>query len=506
MGEPAFYAHGPERVEVLETAISMVFVAGDFVYKLKKPIELPFLDQLRRDRRRELCLEEVRLNRRLTENVYLGVCAIVQLRGRLRLADGDEGEALEWAVRMRRLPLRQTLAARQEHGELGVDDIRRVARRLAGFHAGAERPDAPAGPGEVKRQIDENFQSLLDMDLGADAVRAIGDAQRFFDAMLSARRRTLLSRSQGGQVRDGHGDLRLEHIVIDADRVQVFDCVEFEPRLRQTDVACDLAYLIMDLAANDREDLAAELIGSYRRAGGDPGDDELLWFFAAYRAWVRIKLAYLSDQPAEQLFALAQRLRWRARRPLLVVCGISASGKSTIAHELASRCGCRVLDSDEIRKQRAGLSAEQTAGSENYSPTADHATYSELGRCADDELARNGGVIVDATCRRRDDRDALRDALGHACARRAVFIECRAPHDVLLRRARDRESDPAAVSDATAEVVEDQRDDWVDLDEIDPSRHLIVRSDREPAEIADEIEAMLDHATATCAEGRPAGV
>lgn len=504
MSEPGFYAQAPETVEVLETAISMVFIVDDLVYKLKKPIALPFLDQRDDRRRRELCLQELRLNRRLTEGVYLGVRAIVHEDGRLQLCDGDPAEPLEWAVQMRRLPLRQTLAARHERGELRVDDVQRVAQRLAEFHAGAEQPEAPAGPGEVKRQIDENFQALLDMDLGDDEARAIADAQRFFDAMLAAHRQALRSRARQGRVRDGHGDLRLEHIVLEEHRVQVFDCVEFEPRLRQVDVACDLAYLVMDLAANDADDLAVDLIDSYRQAGGDPGNDSLVWFFAAYRAWVRIKLAYLNDGPAEPLLALQRRLRWHARRPLLlVVCGVSASGKSTVARELQSRCGYRVLDSDEIRKQAAGLAAHQPAGPERYTPAADRATYRELGERAGSELAGDGGVIIDATCRRREDRDALSSALGPAWARRAIFVECRAPSAVLRRRAGRRESEPSAVSDATAEIAESQRREWAELDEIGPERQWIVRSDRPPANIADDIEAMLDRRASAVAEADP---
>lgn len=499
MRRPGFYPHEPADVQVHETAISVVFVAGELAYKLKKPVALPFLDQRDPERRRMLCFEEVRLNRRLTHDTYLGVRAIVRNENGLKLAGPAQRGALDWAVEMRRLPEQQTMAALLEAGELGAGDVRSVARRIAAFHAAAESPRAPARPGAVKRQIDENFQPLLDLDLSGGERRQLAAAQRFFDATLVARCDTLRRRAGSGCVRDGHGDLRLEHVIIRDGGVEVFDCVEFDPALRQIDVSADLGYLVMDLIANDAHALADELVAAYRRAGGNPGDDALLAFFAAYRAWVRIKLGYLTHERPDHLVRVAERLRWRARAPLLlVICGVTASGKSTVAHELSVCSGLTLLASDHVRKQRAGLPPDERAGAEHYRPDASRETYRELGERARGELSRTGGAIVDATFRRREDRDAFAAAIGQSTSA-ALFVECRAPRDTLRQRARDRESDPARVSDATADLVDRQLDDWDSLDEIDPALHATVRADRDPSDIVDEIEAFLDQRAARAA-------
>ncbi len=165
MADPGFYPHGLKTVDVRETAISLVFLAGERVYKVKKPVRLPFLDYRDPRRRRELCAEEVRLNRRLAPGIYRGVCAVVRRGERLVLGDEDDAGAVEWAVEMRRLPEERTPAALLEAGLLDAEAMRRVGRRIAAFHAEARVPDEPPGVAAVKRPIDENFQPLLDLEL-----------------------------------------------------------------------------------------------------------------------------------------------------------------------------------------------------------------------------------------------------------------------------------------------------------------------------------------------------
>lgn len=346
MREPGFYPHAADEVELHETAISLVFVAGERAYKLKKPVTLPFLDYADPQRRRELCFEEVRLNRRLAPDAYLGVRAIVR-DGGLTLADGERDDALEWAVEMRRLPEQRTLAALLDAGRLERDHVRAVGRRLAAFHADADVPSEPPGPSAVKRPSDENFQPLLDLDLSPRERRHAVAAERFFDAFIAGHRDRLAARARSGRVRDGHGDLRLEHVLLLDDGVIAYDCVEFDPALRKIDVAADLAFLLMELEASGADALARELVTAYRDAGGDPGDDSLLSFYAAYRAWVRAKLAFLGGGDPKPLVEVGERLRWGARLPLiLVVCGVTASGKTTVAHRVADTSRIPLLSSD----------------------------------------------------------------------------------------------------------------------------------------------------------------
>lgn len=487
MREPGFYPHRPASVEQRETAISIVFLAAERVYKVKKPLTLPFLDYADAERRRDLCREEVRLNRRLAPDVYLGVRAIVDRRGDLML-NGDRDDAVEWAVEMRRLPEQRTMAALLDVGRLTTAGVSAAGRRLAAFHADAEVPAEPPGPGEVKRPIDENFQPLLDLDLPARERRRLAAAGRFFDAFAIGRRDLLAERAASGHVRDGHGDLRLEHVLLLDEGVIAYDAVEFDSALRRIDVAADLAFLVMELVARGADEPARELVEAYRGAGGEPGPDSLLAFYAAYRAWVRAKLAYLAGDDATALVNAAERLRWRARLPLIVVlCGVTASGKSTVARRLGQASGLPVLASDRVRKELAGVAPSDRAAQAHYGTAANRRTYHELGARA----TRGGGAIVDATFRHRADRDAFAEgaAAGTAPIR---FVECRAPRSVLLERAHARERDPERVSDATTEMVDRQLADWVPLDEVPAAEHIGVRTDQHPEEILDELEARLD--------------
>ena len=503
MREPGFYPHAPDEVELRETAISLVFLAGERAYKVKKPVRLPFLDYADPQRRRQLCFEEVRLNRRLAPDVYLGVRAIVR-DGELMLADGDRDDALEWAVEMRRLPEQCTMAALLDAGRLGRDQVRAVGRRLAAFHADAEAPAEPPGPGAVKRPSDENFQALLDLELSPRERRRAVAAERFFDAFIAGHRDQIAARAARGCVRDGHGDLRLEHVLLVDDGVIAYDCVEFDADLRRIDVAGDLAFLVMELVSHHADALAGELVDAYRGAGGDPGENALLAFYAAYRAWVRAKLAFLADADATPLVDVAERLRWRARLPLiLVLCGVTASGKTTVAERLADASGLQVLSSDRVRKELAGLDPAARAPAERYGAAASRRTYEEIGARAADCLRRDGGAIVDATFRHPDQRRAFAERLGRHAP--VLYAECRAPRRVLLDRARARTRDQQRVSDATVEMVDRQLAEWRPLDDVPAAAHLALRTDREAGEIADELEALLDRRVAAGHTGPDTG-
>lgn len=279
--------------------------------------------------------------------------------------------------------------------------------------------------------------------------RRLAAGARFFDAFVTGRRDTLAARAASGRIRDGHGDLRLEHVLLLDDGVTVYDSVEFDPALREIDVGSDLAFLVMELVAAGAEAHAGELVAAYRDAGGDPGEDSLVAFYAAYRAMVRAKVAYLADGEPTWLVEVAERLRWRARLPVvLVLCGVTATGKSTLAGHLAEASGVALLDSDRVRKELAGIEPTSRAGDEVYGREVSRQTYEELGKRAAERTRDCGGVVIDATCRRLQERRALLRPLEGSVAP-ILFVECRAPRRVLLERARRRERDPRRQSDAT---------------------------------------------------------
>ncbi len=505
LARPEAYSHRPASVEVRETHISWVFLAGELAYKLKKPLVLDFLDYGTSARRREMCADEVRLNRRLAPDLYLGVRGVALLGDGVELTGEDDPRAVDFVVEMRRYDEDQTLAARLERGELYRRDVVEVGRLLARFHDGATRVTPDGAPVlAAERRFDRNLHELLgDVEQRAEIERVQG-LERFAHAFLTAHAQTFWERASHGQAREGHGDLRAEHVLLD-DRVRIVDCVEFDPGLRELDVADDLAFLVFDLAARGGERFGEVLVDAYRDAGGDPGSDALIAFYAAYRALVRAKIALVrgaqlpgtsaehgkQSAHARDLISLAERFAWRARRPLvIVVCGVPASGKSHLAHALAELSEFPHLSSDVIRKRLAGLRPTERAPSETYGADWNARTYAELGNRASAALAENGGVIVDATFRHRDDRRVFTAALG--AVRQVVFIECQAPAPVLAQRAGQREHDRDRVSDASLAVVLREQSRWDALDEVPARAHLTVRTDRPVEQVTADVLALLD--------------
>jgi aminoglycoside phosphotransferase family enzyme/predicted kinase len=444
-----------------------------------------------------MCEEEVRLGRRLAPDLYLGVRPLVRTDGGWALGElGEAGE--EHVVEMRRFDEARTLGALVARGEAGPAAIRSVARHVARFHHTAEEA-APGSfdAGAVAATVSENFGTLLPYAEALGPLELFA-AHRFASAFLHARHEQLEARSTAGSVRDCHGDLRAEHVILEGDAVEVFDPVEFDPALRRIDVAADLAFLVMDLVDAGADELADLLVDEYRAAGGDHGDRPLLFFYAAYRAWVRAKVACLRAgelepsarrevlSEARRFGQLGRRLAWRARLPLvLVVCGASATGKTHLAAALASVSGLPHLSSDLVRKELAGLSPAERAPDSEYSEDASLRTYRELGERA---AAAPEGAIVDATFRPRSHRAAFAEAFGGE----ALFVECLAPADVVAERARRRQQDRGRVSDATAAIALRQLAEFDPLDEVAAEAHLPLRTDRGVEHVLARLEADLD--------------
>jgi len=506
LAAPAMYRGHPE-VSVHETHASWVFVTGDRAYKVKKPVSLGFLDYGTLARRHSACREEVRVNRELAPGLYLGVRAIV--RGGpagFRLARDGARSAVEYAVEMRSFREQDTFAGLIASGSLTRAHVAAVARLLADFHRSADVV-TDWGPERVLAVWRANVGELDGMSHPAgwllDVPAAFGEAFVGGHA-LELRRRALL-----GLARDGHGDLRCEH-VLPGPAVRVVDRIEFDPRLRRTDVACDLAFLAMDLEAHGQRWAARELVGAYRHAGISPGGEALRSFYAAHWALVRAKVALIAaaehdvrssaagaqTRQAQGLWSLSERLCWRARAPLaVVICGPAASGKSTLAAELARRSEMPVLCSDAVRKRLARLDEHEPARAEHYSARFTRATYERLGRDALLALRRNDRVIVDATCRSREDRAVLLNRLQRVGMTRLI-VRCEVPLEVALERAARRLHDPQRISDATPQIAEEQFRVFGELDECSAGDVLRLDTtqslDMQLAEVARAVDSIAD--------------
>jgi aminoglycoside phosphotransferase family enzyme/predicted kinase len=468
MLEPGFYPHRPDSVELRETHISWVFRAGSLAYKLKKPLVLPFLDYGTAARRGEMCREEVLLNRRLAPRTYRRAVSIVPSGEGFEISDVDDPAAIDYVVEMEAVEEDRSLAALQEEGILSASDVEAVGHLIARFHQEARVVHGPEVLHTSLDPIDENLTTLRVAGEGIVDQGSVRTAVEFTDAFLVHHRDELERRAAAGLIRDGHGDLRAEHAIVPLGAAPyIYDCVEFDPRLRESDVACDLAFLVMDLERLGRPQCARDLVVTYRCAGGDPGGDALIPFFAAYRAWVRATVACeragelgedpdaraASEDEARDLLALGHRFAWRARGPsLLVACGVSGSGKTTLAERLGEISGRPHLSSDLIRRRGAGLGPADRGGPELYTPGAREEVYRELGREAADRLRHGEGVIVDATFHREAERFAFEEGMGDEhCA--PIVVECTAPPALLMRRAEARQKIDRSASDAGPAIV-----------------------------------------------------
>jgi aminoglycoside phosphotransferase family enzyme/predicted kinase len=488
MSSSATYPGHPQ-VMVHETHASWVFVAGARTYKIKKPLALGFLDYSSLASRRAACREEVRVNQDLAPEIYLGVRAILDGREGVRLAGDEAPGAVEYAVEMRTFDERDTLLGLIEASRLTREVLERVARLLAEFHR-----SAPIARGFSHDRVRQAWQKNLAELAGTahpkswrlDVVRA------FADAFVGAHAAELRRRAALGLARDGHGDLRCEHVLAGS-RLAVVDRVEFDPRLRRVDVACDLAFLTMDLEAHRQRWAARALADAYSEVGLCPGSERLRSFYGAHWALVRAKVALIAaagrdagaavaqQRGAQRLWSLSERLCWRARMPLaVVVCGPAASGKSVLAAELARRSELPLVSSDEVRRRLAKIPAGRRGRPEHYRPSFTRRTYGELTDEASLALDRSGGVIVDATCRSRSDRAPLLERL-RASGSGCLAVRCEVPLELALERARGRLEDPARLSDATPKVAEEQFRAFEEIDEL-PAANLLRLDTTQPLE------------------------
>ena len=456
--DPRAYPFPVAAVELRETHISWVFLAGNRAYKAKKPVVLPFVDYGTPERRRWCCAEEVRLNRRLAPEVYLGVAGLVpRPAGGWSVGDAADPRAAEHVVAMRRYDEATTLAAALVDRRATAADLERVGARVAAFHA-ALAPAAGATP--LPAVLAETLATLA--EAAPEEAGAVARTGAAAEAALAGCAAELAERAGRGLVRDGHGDLRAEHVLL-TEPVAAVDTLEFDAGLRVADVAYDLAFLVMDVQRLAPE-LVAPLLAGHRAAGGDAGTPALLAVLAALRALVRAKVDAVRAGQLRDAEAAERRRRARERReladrllatatlpPVLCLAGLAASGKSTVAAELARRTGRPVLSSDVVRKLRAGLDPHERAAAGLYVPEAGPRVYAALGHAA--AVGGGGiGVIVDATFRRAADVDAFRAA----CPVASAWVVCRAPAAVLVERAFRRRGRPDRASDAGPEVVRAQ--------------------------------------------------
>lgn len=483
----AYPAPRPTTVSLVTTHISWVFITDHDVWKLKRPVDYGFLDYTTLDRRHHFCHEEVRVNARLAAGVYLAVVPVHLDQGRHSFT--SSGTVVDYAVRMRRLPEAASAASLLEHAHLTHEHLARLAGRLAAFYATVSPASGWGAVDVLRANVEENFAQVrpfvgrfVDPET-FEAVRAwqLGRLER--DASVFE------ARQAHGRIRDGHGDLRLEHVYFEGAEPAVIDAIEFNERFRVADVAADVAFLAMELDARSRPDLAASFLAAVAMECADYDLYAVVDFYLSYRAWVRGKIAgFLAADPstaaekarrksreAEGLFALARAYAERRAGlgAVVAVGGLIGAGKSTLAHALGRSLRVPVIDSDRTRKTLAGVPATQPASADAYTEAFTRQTFEEVFRRAGVVLGSGRGVILDATFRGRDLRRRARElAIRHG--RPFLFVEAVCEDATLRARLRARAAGGVSVSDATEDLLARFRREFEPVTELAAGEHVAV--------------------------------
>ncbi len=505
MQNPAAYSAlhpvtGP--VTCIETHVSRVFLTGPFAYKVKKPLRLSFIDYSTAERRAALCREELRLNRRHAPGLYVDVVPIAGTPAAPRVGATDS-PPFEHALRMVQFDPQLELTQLLQSGAVAAGELQQFGKRIAQMHvtaAIAAGADTFGTPDNANRITLDNFDEIARVLPGRDEAQQLtqlrGQAQRLFEAG----RPLMEQRRQDGRIREGHGDLHCGNVVRWQGALAAFDGLEFDPGLRFIDVANDLAFLTMDLAVHGRTDLRREALQAWLETSGDFEAVALLPYFELYRALVRAKVAALRGQQARNGTAggtgavtLAhQYLDWavsqigRPRARLVVMVGLSGSGKTWLARRIAESGVALIVRSDIERKRLAGLRPLDTSASAPdagiYSREFNTRTYERLRDCVGNCLRGHESVIVDAANLRRAERELFL-AAGREHAAEVVIVHCAAPLEVLRRRVAERADAGTDASEATVALLDRQPSYWEPFSAYEKS-HVVAVDTNSPDSIA----------------------
>ncbi len=509
-------------LEFVETHISWVFLGRDEVFKIKRPVDLGFLDFSTIGKRRIACEAEVRLNRRLAKDVYLGLVAVtMDAKGNHHF--GGQGDVVDWAVHMRRLPDSERADHLAQGGTLGSSDMDHLASYLVDFHQAASCDETTSRYGSVesiRANIEENFEQTretITKYVTLEEAREIESWQRAF----LGRRDVFESRIAAGRIRDGHGDLRLEHVYFRNDgRITVLDCIEFNDRFRYADVCSDIAFLSMDLAWRNQVDLAERLLSRYAVESNDFDLYAVVDFYESYRAFVRGKIASFvatdrslapavreqAEIDARRYFLLALAFE---RQPLvppavIAVGGMIASGKTTIADAIALELSAPVISTDRVRKHLLGLrpteSATSRAWSGAYDPKFTEEVYAQVLSDADTVLESKRPVIIDGSFRTRATRAAVKDLAIHHGAP-FFMVQCTPSIDVCRARLKRREQEAAGASDARVGLLDEFVRRYEAIDELAAEEHYIVDTQRPIEQTIAKLRSVLPVSNPSSAPG-----
>lgn len=469
--QPQAFADSTTHVELVETHISYVFLTDEFVYKLKKPVRFEFLDFSKVELRHAACLSELRLNQRLSPDIYISVIPITS-DGDGRLLFGGNGEPIDWVAKMKRLPAHRSLDQLLERKELTNSHVDLLAALLTDFYR--QVPPASLNADEYLQRLEHhvraNFEELSSPKTNSDlwVVKRIRANQMRY---LCLERESLANRIRDRRVVDGHGDLRPEHIYF-IPAPKIIDCVEFSAEFRTNDIADELAFLGMECDRLHAEWIGHRILKMYSGNSGDHFPPGLIEFYKGYRACVRAKVSALRAaqvcESARRTLAeschdylnLADNYSKRLGPPLLfVVRGLSGTGKSTVAAALSEALGCDHLQTDVVRRELFGPASSADSRDFNagrYTSANRHRVYEELFRRAREYLSQGTSLILDGSFLESDLRRQVLQIAAESWAI-PLLIHCSCPADLALQRVHERHRSGTSASDIRPEMLDRQR-------------------------------------------------
>jgi aminoglycoside phosphotransferase family enzyme/predicted kinase len=467
---PEFYEHPvTEPIQLLQTHISFVLLTGDFAYKVKKPMNFGFLDFSTLEKRKYFCEEELRLNRRLASDLYLSVLPIIETDGKYHFDKTGTGTPLEYAIAMPEFSQEDLLIEMFASGRLTSDHVKQIGEQLAVFHQNAltnEHINSFGTMEAVRAVANDNYASTEKYVGLAQTEEQLAQTRAYTDKFFAENATLFSDRIAQGKVRECHGDVHLKNICLYQDQIQIFDCIEFNEPFRNSDVMYDAAFLLMDLQFRGRRDLANIFLNTYLERTGDYEGLLLLPLHSSMRAYIRAKVtSFLLDDPniPADVKAIAQteasayyKLAWEYTQPkqgkLIIMSGVSGSGKSTTAKAIASEQDAIYLRSDAIRKQIAGIDLMERGSDAIYTPEMTAKTYTRLAELGALLAGKGFTVILDA----KYDRISLRSQAINAAKNQNIPVEiiyCTAPLEVLEQRLRERSAANNDIADATVELL-----------------------------------------------------
>jgi aminoglycoside phosphotransferase family enzyme/predicted kinase len=481
MKKPDFYPHpvspsSETPIQLIQTHVSYVLLTGEYAYKVKKPVNFGFLDYSTLEKRKFYCNEELRLNQRTASELYLEVLPVIQTGSEssphYQLGDSggtEDGKIVDYVVKMRQFPQEALLTTLFDRGELSEALLQELAQVIAQFHANTATNDYIRSFGEVsqvRQAFDENFEQTEQYIGGPQTQQQFDETRAYCDRFFDTQKALFDERMQTDRIRECHGDLHLRNICYWNDRLWLFDCIEFNEPFRFVDVMFDIAYIVMDLEARQRSDLSNLFLNTYIEQTGDWDGLQVLPIYVSRQTYVRAKVtSFLLNDPAvpeaekqkaSETAALYYHLAWKCSQTqdgqLMIMSGLSGSGKTTVARQIARQLNAIHIRSDAVRKHLAGIPLMQRGGDELYTPEMTQQTYDRLLELGIKLASQGYTVILDA----KYDRQSLRKpviAKAEAHHLPLQILHCDAPTDVLRDRLHHRTGD---IADATADLLPKQ--------------------------------------------------